>query len=187
MTIKRYSIDSDAQNRLTVKQTSVGDFVSYADYEALKDKMDMIHDLMEVAAQANALAKEGVEKLGKERNALAAENAQMLRLLTDISDNHVEYLSEGEGYMYAGVPLDYVSEINMYVSRDVNAENPFTATDTVLADIEARGVEKLLTSDPAELIAAMPAYRQMTVSEDNVRDALNAVRATLELRKGAAV
>lgn len=53
---------------------------------------------------------------------LATENLTMLRLLTDISENHVEYLSEGEGYMFAGVPLDYVSEINMYVSRDVNAE-----------------------------------------------------------------
>ncbi len=67
--------------------------------------------------------------------ALAAEGAQMLRLLTDISENHVEYYSEGEGYMFAGVPLDYVSEINSYVSRDVNAENPFTDTDAVIADM----------------------------------------------------
>ncbi|HBV2688227.1 TPA: hypothetical protein MDS80_004944 [Klebsiella pneumoniae] len=66
----------------------------------------------------------------------------MNRLLTDISDNHVEYFSEGEGYMSAGVPLDYVSEINMYVSRDVNAENPFPATDRIVAEAEARGVEK---------------------------------------------
>ena len=48
---------------------------------------------------------------------LAAESLTMLRLLTDISENHVEYFSEGEGGMFAGVPLDYVSEINMYVSR----------------------------------------------------------------------
>lgn len=68
----------------------------------------------------------------------------MIRLLTDISDNHVEYLSEGEGTMFAGVPLDYVSEINMYVSRDVNAENPFPATDRILAAVEARGVEKAI-------------------------------------------
>ena len=65
----------------------------------------------------------------------------MNRLLTDISDNHVEYFSEGEGYMFAGVPLDYVSEINMYVSRDVNAENPFPATDRIVAGIKADGVE----------------------------------------------
>jgi len=68
-------------------------------------------------------------------DALAAEGEQMLRLLSDISDNHVEYYSEGEDGMFAGVPLDYVSEINMYVSRDVNAENPFTATDAALAEI----------------------------------------------------
>lgn len=73
---------------------------------------------------------------------LAAENLTMIRLLTDISENHVEYFSEGESGMFAGVPLDYVSEINMYVSRDVNAENPFPTTDRILAEAEARGVEK---------------------------------------------
>lgn len=70
---------------------------------------------------------------------LAAENVTMLRLLTDISENHMEYFSEGEDGMFAGVPLDYVSEINMYVSRDVNAENPFPATDAYLAGIKADG------------------------------------------------
>ncbi|HBY5537634.1 hypothetical protein [Klebsiella pneumoniae] len=80
-------------------------------------------------------------KLAKAYQQLAAENLTMNRLLTDISDNHVEYFSEGEGYMFAGVPLDYVSEINMYVSRDVNAENPFPATDRIVAGIKADGVE----------------------------------------------
>ncbi|WP_113857876.1 hypothetical protein [Pseudocitrobacter faecalis] len=76
--------------------------------------------------------------------ALVAENLTMIRLLTDISENHVEYFSEGEDGMFAGVPLDYVSEINMYVSRDVNAENPFPATDSILREAEARGVEKFV-------------------------------------------
>lgn len=79
-------------------------------------------------------------KLAKAYQQLAAENVAMIRLLTDISDNHVEYLSEGEGTMFAGVPLDYVSEINMYVSRDVNAENPFPATDAYLAGIKADAI-----------------------------------------------
>lgn len=83
-------------------------------------------------------------KLAKAFKQLAEENLTMNRLLTDISDNHVEYFSEGEGYMFAGVPLDYVSEINMYVSRDVNAENPFPATDRIVAEAEARGVEKAI-------------------------------------------
>lgn len=77
---------------------------------------------------------------------LAAESLTMLRLLTDISENHVEYFSEGEDGMFAGVPLDYVSEINMYVSRDVNAENPFPATDRILAGIKADGVEEWVSS-----------------------------------------
>ncbi|MER1974547.1 hypothetical protein [Pseudocitrobacter faecalis] len=70
---------------------------------------------------------------------LVTENLTMIRLLTDISENHVEYFSEGEDAMFAGVPLDYVSEINMYVSHDVNAENPFPATDSILREAAARG------------------------------------------------
>ena len=85
-------------------------------------------------------------KLAKAFKQLAAENLTMNRLLTDISDNHVEYFSEGEGTMFAGVPLDYVSEINMYVSRDVNAENPFPATDAYLAGIKADGVEEFVSN-----------------------------------------
>nr|DAT62752.1 MAG TPA: hypothetical protein [Caudoviricetes sp.] len=81
-------------------------------------------------------------KLAKAYVQLAAENMSMIRLLTDISDNHVEYFSEGEGTMFAGVPLDYVSEINMYVSRDVNAENPFPATDAYLAGIKADAIDE---------------------------------------------
>lgn len=80
-------------------------------------------------------------ELAKAYQQLAAESLTMNRLLTDISDNHVEYFSEGEGYMFAGVPLDYVSEINMYASRDVNAENPLPATDRIVAGIKADGVE----------------------------------------------
>lgn len=72
---------------------------------------------------------------------VVAENGQMLRLLTDISENHDEYVNADE-YLYAGVPMDYVSEINAYVSRDVNAENPFKATDEYLAGVRASGAEE---------------------------------------------
>ncbi|EPY4057461.1 TPA: hypothetical protein L9R51_004444 [Klebsiella pneumoniae] len=85
-------------------------------------------------------------KLAKAYVQLAAENMSMIRLLTDISDNHVEYFSEGEGTMFAGVPLDYVSEINMYVSRDVNAENPVPATDRIYAGIKADGLEEMAST-----------------------------------------
>ena len=71
---------------------------------------------------------------------VVAENGQMLRLLTDISENHDEYVNADE-YLYAGVPMDYVSEINAYVSRDVDAENPLKATDAYLAEVRAQGVE----------------------------------------------
>lgn len=84
-----------------------------------------------------ALRDTAIQALNSQVEQLAAENVAMLRLLTDISENHVEYFSEGEDGMFAGVPLDYVSEINMYVSRDVNAENPFPATDAYVDGIKA--------------------------------------------------
>ncbi|MBY7159148.1 hypothetical protein [Enterobacter hormaechei] len=83
-----------------------------------------------------------LRKVRNEAAALAEENAQMLRLLTDISENHDEYVTQDE-YLYAGIPMDYVSEINSYVSRDVEAENPFKATDAFLAEVRAQGVERL--------------------------------------------
>ncbi|HBV3101684.1 TPA: hypothetical protein P3M31_004114 [Klebsiella pneumoniae] len=106
--------------------------------------IETVHELIASLESAGELSirEQKFLKLAKAFKQLAAENLTMNRLLTDISDNHVEYFSEGEGYMSAGVPLDYVSEINMYVSRDVNAENPFPATDRIVAEAEARGVEK---------------------------------------------
>lgn len=77
-----------------------------------------------------------LREMTKQRDALAAENGQMLRLLTDISENHDEYVNQDK-YLYAGVPMDYVSEINAYVLRDVEAENPFKATDAYLAEVRA--------------------------------------------------
>lgn len=90
-----------------------------------------------------------------DRDQLAAENAQMLRLLTDISENHDEYVNQDE-YLYAGVPMDYVSEINTYVSRDVNAENPFKATDRFLAEQRAQGVEMFADRKNKELFSLHP-------------------------------
>ncbi|WP_227729060.1 hypothetical protein [Yersinia proxima] len=82
---------------------------------------------------------------------LIGENAVMLKLLTDISENHSEFVDEGENCMCASIPLDYVSEINMHVSRDVNAENPFIATDKALNEIKAQGVMEFATSRAAFL------------------------------------
>ncbi|HFF8547153.1 TPA: hypothetical protein ACGEYS_000629 [Kluyvera cryocrescens] len=87
------------------------------------------------------------------RAAVVAENAQMLRLLTDISENHDEFVNADE-YMYAGIPLDYVSEINMYVSRDVNAENPFKATDAYLAEVRAQARDEGINYAASRLAAA---------------------------------
>lgn len=92
----------------------------------------------------------------KQRDALAAENGQMLRLLTDISENHGEFVNEEDEYLYASVPLDYVSEVNMYVSRDVNAENPFKETDAFLAEVRASTLEDLAKKKRAEKMSLHP-------------------------------
>ena len=119
---------------------------------------------------------EGWKGRSIEMDKLAAENVTMLRLLTDISENHVEYFSEGEDGMFAGVPLDYVSEINMYVSRDVNAENPFPATDRIVAGIKADGVESGIKTIMTMLNHQAP----------GVSDAINVLRVhSSELREGA--
>ena len=106
--------------------------------------IETVNELIQSLESAGELSikETKVMALAKAYQQLAAENVVMIRLLTDISENHVEYYSEGEDGMFAGVPLDYVSEINMYVSRDVNAENPFTATDRIVAGIKADGVEE---------------------------------------------
>lgn len=114
--------------------------------------------------------------------ALAAENGQMLRLLTDISENHDEYVNQDE-YLYAGVPMDYVSEINAYVSRDVEAENPFKETDAFLAEVRAQGLERLakawyaIANETASGISISESsrlkYRQRA---DDVADFANEIR-----------
>ena len=61
------------------------------------------------------------------RAAVVAENAQMLRLLTDISENHDEY---------------------------VNAENPFKATDAYLAEVRAQARNEGINYAASRLAAA---------------------------------
>lgn len=124
---------------------------------------------------------QGVE-LQEHLKQLVAENLTMIRLLTDISENHVEYFSEGEDGMFAGVPLDYVSEINMYVSRDVNEENPFPATASILREAEARGVDDL-----AELYFTLASHEVNQSIADSWRESARlAKNHATQLREGKA-
>lgn len=109
--------------------------------------------LVKELADELAVQRVRADELNKKVVNLAVENASMLRLLTDISDNHGEFVNEADDYMYASVPMDYVSEVNMYVSRDVNAENPFAATDAAIANIQAMGVEKFAEHPALGIIA----------------------------------
>lgn len=135
--------------------------------------------IIEIAKMMSRLAERldcttaALRETTKQRDALAAESGQMLRLLTNISENHDEYVNQDE-YLYAGVPMDYVSEINMYVSRDVEAENPFMATDAHLAEVRAQGVEMAanmlnhnhpLMSEAAEAILSHAAQLRQGVAK----------------------
>ncbi|MDH8185082.1 hypothetical protein QIG30_28180, partial [Klebsiella pneumoniae] len=73
--------------------------------------LQAVNELIASLASAGELSikETKVMALAKAYQQLAAENVVMIRLLTDISENHVEYYSEGEDGMFAGVPLDYVS------------------------------------------------------------------------------
>ncbi|PEI02673.1 hypothetical protein CRM79_05260 [Pantoea agglomerans] len=85
---------------------------------------------------------ERIAELEQQRDALAAENAVMLKLLTDISEQYQEVQTESEENA-AVIDLDYISDVNTYVSRDVGGENPFTATDAYLNTVRAEGADSV--------------------------------------------
>lgn len=115
---------------------------------------------------------------------LAAENGQMLRLLTNISENHDEYVNQDE-YLYAGVPMDYVSEINSYVSRDVNAENPFKETDAYLVEVRASGADAVANQHQRKFDELVP-INVFCANEHRAAKEFAEFVAT-QLRKGAAL
>lgn len=115
---------------------------------------------------------------------LAAENGQMLRLLTDISENHDEYVNADE-YLYAGVPMDYVSEINTYVSRDVDAENPFKETDAYLVEVRASGADAVANQHQRKFDELLP-INLFCANEHRAAKEFAEFVAT-QLRKGAAL
>lgn len=126
MTVKRYS----AMHK-DVWTDESGKYVRYEEYAALKSKMDMINDLMSAAEQANALAKEGVEALRKERDALAAENAGLRRFIS------------GSCYVFDGDHDDDMPDEFIDASHYMPIVTP--ATDAAIANIQAQGVDKLAT------------------------------------------
>ncbi|MEL1715947.1 hypothetical protein V9Y25_15025, partial [Klebsiella pneumoniae] len=67
--------------------------------------LQAVNELIASLASAGELSikETKVMALAKAYQQLAAENVVMIRLLTDISENHVEYYSEGEDGMFAGV------------------------------------------------------------------------------------
>ncbi|EJN1751674.1 DUF4752 domain-containing protein [Escherichia coli] len=87
---------------------------------ALAAKINVINELMEVAEQVNKLAQEETEKLAHERNTLAAENAGLKAVESNLVRNIINDLGDTE-YQYEKV------------------QTP--ATDSFLAEVRAQGVE----------------------------------------------
>lgn len=131
--------------------------------------MNSIKAIIEILGLSDTLSISAqVAELKAQRDALAAENGQMLRLLTDISENHEEYVNQDE-YLYAGVPMDYVSEINAYVSRDVEAENPFKETDAYLAEVRASAIETAADDLASQNNIGAHEHNAMYIYAENLR------------------
>ncbi|WP_369713381.1 ead/Ea22-like family protein [Citrobacter freundii] len=133
----------------------------------------------EVLALLNEL-----EVMESKYRGLAAENGQMLRLLTNISENHDEYVNQDE-YLYAGVPMDYVSEINSYVSRDVDAENPFKETDAYLVEVRASGADAVTNQHQRKFSEIKP--KNNIFADEHQKAQCAAEVVAILLRKGTAL
>lgn len=113
---------------------------------ALTAKLSMINDLMEVAEQANKLAQEAAEKLVRERNALAEENAGLKK-------------SEVEFNEYCRRECEDVGDTWV----DDFTETP--ATDDFLAEVRAQGADEL-----AELYFTLAAHEANRYIADSWRE-----------------
>lgn len=106
----------------------------------LAAKLSMIYGLMDAAEQANKLAQEATEKLVQERDALAAENAGLIRsseiLLHEASEVYRAYnktqLPDG----------DLVDEQSLQEVYD--AINATPTTDAFLAEVRASAIKSAL-------------------------------------------
>lgn len=121
--------------------------VQFARSNALAAKLSMINGLMDAAEQANKLAQEATEKLVQERDALAAENAGLIRsseiLLHEASEVYRAYnktqLPDG----------DLVDEQSLQEVYD--AINATPATDTFLAEVRAGAIPEGYVLVPQEM------------------------------------
>lgn len=148
---------------------------------ALTARLSMINDLMEVAEQANKLAQEAAEKLVRERNALAEENAwlkfQEPKLAAMMSCLDAFYADED------------VPERAMMAAYNILRKSVGTpVTDVFLAEVRAQGVEMFADKYRAQLTA-------LPTTSENIFDAahvslryqiFDADEFAAQLRKGVA-
>jgi len=168
MTVRRYS----AMHK-DVWTDESGKYVRYEEYAALKSKMDMINDLMSAAEQANALAKEGVEALRKERDALAAENAGLKGFGEKLSEMRNDLNGTGTGIQ--GCHEAHVQQVAIEAAIEAFDELETPATGAAIANIQAQGVEMF-----AEFCRLKGEVRAFNFFNDA---ALNAEEFASQLRK----
>lgn len=120
---------------------------------SLSAKLSMINDLTEVAEQVNKLAQEATEKLVRERNALAAENAG-LKSAKEI----IRHLNANrEEANFCGID-DY------HIDDAVEAMLT-PATDAFLAEVRAQSADEL-----AELYFTLAAHEANRYIADSWRE-----------------
>lgn len=172
MTVKRY----DAMHK-DVWTDESGKYVRYEEYAALKSKMDMINDLMSAAEQANALAKEGVEALRKERDALAAENAGLKGFGEKLSEMRNDLNGTGTGIQ--GCHEAHVQQVAIEAAIEAFDEIETTATDAAIANILAQGVDMFADDCDSDSMLAEPEDTEHYVlMAEKAREFASKVRAS---------
>ncbi|HFZ1111774.1 TPA: hypothetical protein ACIJTU_000645 [Citrobacter koseri] len=160
--------------------------VQFARSNALAAKLSMINGLMDAAEQANKLAQEATEKLVQERDALAAENAGLIRsseiLLHEASEVYRAYnktqLPDG----------DLVDEQSLQEVYD--AINATPTTDAFLAEVRASAKADGVQEYADSFRHAASKHRELHGKTIRVKallhEAENADKFSAQLRKGAA-
>ncbi|ELM1492229.1 DUF4752 domain-containing protein [Escherichia coli] len=134
---------------------------------ALAAKINVINELMEVAEQVNKLAQEETEKLAHERNTLAAENAGLKAVESNLVRNIINDLGDTE-FQYE------------------KFQTP--ATDAFLAEVRAHDLNAFIRHHSAELDAHIKnGGEQFDEKSVRIRDIIVSARLFREqIRKEAA-
>ena len=110
-----------------------------AKYAAQDEKLHMINELTGAEEQVNKLAQEATERLIQERNALAAENAELKAFGVKLGGMHNDLNGEGTGIQ--GRAEVAIQQVALEAAMEEFYAIKTPATDAYLAEVRAHGVE----------------------------------------------